>query len=93
MDPQPLDYAVRQVTGATFAIALWDYMNVDVPASWWSTVTDASLQATKALGLNILTPLSRAVFDTKHSDLNRPLVQETLSETEPLVDNIIGLLL
>lgn len=83
MDPQPLDYAVRGVTGQEFAIAVWDYMNVDVPAGWWSTVTEASLKATKKLGSNVLTPLSRAVFDDVETGLRRPLVAGKLSETEP----------
>jgi hypothetical protein len=84
MDPQPLDYAVRGVTGPEFAIAVWDYMDVDVPQGWWDTVTDASLQATKKLGSNVLTPLSRAVFDDKETGLHRPLVVNRVSETEPL---------
>jgi hypothetical protein len=94
MDATSLHYATRNVDGKEYSDAVWSFLDVALDDDWWEALENASFGPLLQLGIQEQPPLSRAVHNSKETELTSPLVTSTyLSESSPLQPNYIEELL
>jgi len=94
MDATSLHYATRNVDGKEYSNAVWSFLDVALDDDWWEALENASFGPLLQLGIQEQPPLSRAVHNSKETELTSPLVTSAyLSESSPLQPNYIEELL
>jgi hypothetical protein len=83
-------FTIRKILGRIYTDNLWWFLNKPLGDQWWNKHNEMSKKLLMNLKLLWNPRLAEASFASTAFDFQGPLVEDDVSETDPLKDNYIG---